>query len=416
MTKPQGADVREPPADPAPAQPGGLARLSGQSRFLAPSGRRGTMPPGFRRGRPRLYGSYAADGALLNTAAKRWWSLALLLAAVAAPFLVESQTTYLLTSAAIFAIAGIGLNLITGYAGQISLGHPFFMALGAYTAAVIAGQPGKKVYGWGWDLAVALPLAAVVPAVVGLVVAPLAMRVRGLYLAILTLGLLMVGAQLFKQWASLTGGSGVGRAGARPVLFGSDLSRTYALGPLIITKSTSLYLLSLVLLIVLGVAGRNLARSRTGRAFAAVRDRDIAAEIMGVPLLRTKTLAFMLSSGYAGVSGALLSMLVGRITPEQWDIFMAIQVLAIVVIGGVATISGSIIGAAFVVLLPKLLETLAPVLPGVGPSGQGVLSVFQLQTVLFGALIVVFLTLEPRGLFGLWQRVRTYFRTWPFGY
>ncbi len=393
-----------------------FGRLTGQSTFLAPTGRRGDVPWAARRGRPRLYSRYAADQALLNTATKRWWTLALVVAAFAAPFLVAGDITYLLSVATVFAIAGIGMNLITGYAGQISLGHPFFMAVGAYTAAVIAGAPGSSVYGLGWDLAIALPLAAVVPALIGLVVAPLAMRVRGLYLAILTLGLLMVGAQLFKQWAALTGGSGVGRAVARPTLFGSDLTRTYAMGPLLITKGISLYLLSLVLLIVLGVAARNLARSRTGRAFAAVRDRDIAAEMMGVPLLRTKTVAFMLSSGYAGIGGALLSMLVGRITPEQWDIFMAIQLLAIVVIGGVATISGTIIGAAFVVLLPKLLEVVAPFLPGVGPSGQGLISVFQLQTLLFGALIVVFLILEPRGLFGLWYRVRVYFATWPFRY
>ena len=239
---------------------------------------------------------------------------------------------------------------------------------------------------------------------------------RGLYLAVLTLGLLMLGQQLFKQWGALTGGSGVGRSVALPVLFGTDLTFTYAVGPLILTKETSLYLLCLVLLVLLGVAARNLARSRTGRAFAAVRDRDIAAELMGVSLLRTKTLAFMLSSAYAGVGGALLSILVGRIAPEQWDLFLSITMLAVVVIGGVATITGSLIGAAFVVLLPRLLEWAAPSLPFVSTGTGGLLSVFQLQTLLFGVLIIVFLTLEPRGLFGLWQRVRTYFTTWPFSY
>lgn len=390
----------------------GLIRLTGRSLRLAPKPGSVGLPRGFRIGRPKLHDSYAADRALLNTPAKRWWTLALVLVAFAAPFLLDN--IYLLTMTAIMAISGIGLNLITGYAGQISLGHPFFMALGAYTASVISGPAGKSTYGLGLDAALALPAAAIVPALVGLAVAPLAMRVRGLYLAILTLGLLMVGTQLFKQWASLTGGSGVGRKVALPVLFGSDLSRTYRMGPLLITKSISLYLIALVLLIVMGVAARNLARSATGRAFAAVRDQDIAAEMMGVPLLRTKTIAFMLSSGYAGVAGALLAMLVGRTTPEQWDIFLAIQLLAIVVIGGVATVSGSIIGAAFVVLLPKLLEIAAPILPGVGP--QGVITVFQLQTVLFGVLIVVFLIAEPRGLFGLWYRIRVYFASWPFRY
>ena len=175
--------------------------------------------------------------------------------------------------------------------------------------------------------------------------------------------LLMLGEQLFKQWASVTGGSGVGRAGAEPVLFGSDLTRTYAVGPLLLPPHTSLYLLCLVLLIVLGVAARNLARTRTGRAFAAVRDRDVAAEIMGVNLLRTKTLAFALSSAYAGVAGCLYAILIGRVAPEQWNILMAINLLAIVVIGGVATISGTLLGAAFVVLLPRLLEQVSPWLP-----------------------------------------------------
>ena len=239
---------------------------------------------------------------------------------------------------------------------------------------------------------------------------------RGLYLAVLTLGLLMLGQQLFKQWGALTGGSGVGRSVALPVLFGTDLTFTYAVGPLILTKETSIYLLCLVLLVLLGVAARNLARSRTGRAFAAVRDRDIAAELMGVSLLRTKTLAFMLSSAYAGVGGALLSILVGRIAPEQWDLFLSITMLAVVVIGGVATITGSLIGAAFVVLLPRLL--------GVGRALPAVRQHRHRRAAL-GLPAADPALRRPhhrlphpraRGLFGLWHRVRTYFTTWPFSY
>ncbi|MGB8380784.1 MAG: branched-chain amino acid ABC transporter permease, partial [Dermatophilaceae bacterium] len=300
------------------------ARLTGAARELAWSSQSATVPGPVRRGRPRIHTRYAADQALLDTPAKRWWTLGVLLVAVAAPFVVSANVSHVLATAMVYAIAGIGLNLLTGYSGQISLGHPFFMALGAYTAAVVSGRPGTVVWGLQLDLSIGLLAAAVVPALVGLLVAPLATRVRGLYLAVLTLGLLMLGQQLFKQWGALTGGSGVGRSVALPVLFGTDLTFTYAVGPLILTKETSLYLLCLVLLVLLGVAARNLARSRTGRAFAAVRDRDIAAELMGVSLLRTKTLAFMLSSAYAGVGGALLSILVGRIAPEQWDLFLSI--------------------------------------------------------------------------------------------
>ena len=395
----------------------GLERLTGFSRSLRSSEGGGTVPGSARRGRPRLITAYKSDLALLNTPAKRWWTLAAVLLAFVAPFFLARDMILLFSMAMVFAISGIGLNLLTGYAGQISLGHPFFMALGAYTAAVVSGRPSSTVWGWELDLSLALIAAAIVPGIIGLIVAPLAVRVRGLYLAVLTLGLLMLGEQLFKQWASLTGGSGVGRGVAQPVLFGNDLTIRYAVGPVIINRDISIYLICLVLLIALGVMARNIARSRTGRAFAAVRDRDIAAEIMGVNLLRTKTLAFVLSSAYAGVAGALLSMLIGRIAPEQWNIFLSIQLLAVVVIGGVATVTGSLIGAAFVVLLPRILEHYAPYIPFVSGSGQGgFLNVFQLQTILFGALIVFFLTVEPRGLFGLWYRVRTYFKAWPFSY
>lgn len=413
-TRPQSAGG---PTDTVTPEAQGLERLTGYSRTLRSSEGGGKVPSSVRRGRPRLVTSYASDQGLLNTPAKRWWTLGVLVIALAAPFLITKDLTLLVSMAMVFAISGIGLNLLTGYAGQISLGHPFFMALGAYTAAVISGTPGTVVWGLELDLAIALPLAALVPAIVGLLVAPLAVRVRGLYLAVLTLGLLMLGEQVFKQWTQLTGGSGVGRRVAEPVLFGQDLSVRYAVGPLIIDEDISLYLICLVLLVGLAVMARNVARSRTGRAFAAVRDRDIAAEIMGVNLLRTKTLAFVLSSAYAGVAGALMSMLVGRLVPEQWNIFLSIQLLAVVVIGGVATVTGSIIGAAFVVLLPRVLEHYAPYLPFIGGAGGGgLLTIFQLETLLFGALIILFLTLEPRGLFGLWYRVRTYFKAWPFSY
>ncbi|WP_256838739.1 branched-chain amino acid ABC transporter permease [Ornithinimicrobium faecis] len=394
----------------------GTDRLSGQSRSLRSGRTQGTVPRSVSRGRPGVVTRYADDQALLNTPAKRWWTLAAILVALVAPFLLARDLTHLVSTAFVLAIAGIGLNLLTGYAGQISLGHPFFMALGAYTGAVLGGVPGSVVWGLELDLSVVLVASAVVPAVVGLLVAPLAVRVRGLYLAVLTLGLLMLGEQLFKQWAAVTGGSGVGRAGASPVLFGTDLTTTYAVGPLIIRHETSMYLLCLGLLIVLAVAARNIARSRTGRSFAAVRDRDIAAEIMGVNLLRTKTLAFVLSSGYAGIAGCLYVMLIGRATPEQWNILFSIQLLAIVVIGGVATISGTLLGAAFVVLLPRVLEWAAQWLPFISTGSSGLLNVFQLQSILFGVMIVLFLILEPRGLYGLWHRVRTYAKSWPFSY
>lgn len=392
------------------------SRLTGHSARLNFENIAGRVSPQVRRGRAGLYTSYASNQALWNTPAKLWWTIGLVVLVTAAPFLIAADLTYLLTMTVIYAIGGIGLNLLSGYAGQISLGHAFFLGIGAYTAAVIGGTPGSTTWGLNLDLAIALPAAAVVAGVLGLVFAPLATRVRGLYLAILTLGLLMLGEHLFKALIPITGGQGMGRSPASRTLFGVDLNQTFAIGPLHIPPHISFYLLCLTLLAVLGIAARNLARGRYGRAFAAVRDRDIAAEVMGVNLLRTKTLAFALSSAYAGVAGALLAMLVGRINPEAWNLFMSIDFLAVVVIGGFATISGTLIGACFVVLIPKLLDEFSRVVPWISTSGGGLITVFQLKTILFGVLIILFITLEPRGLYGLWLRVRNYFKAWPFSH
>jgi branched-chain amino acid transport system permease protein len=377
-----------------------------------------STPLALRRGRPELYSDYASDQAIWNTPAKRISSLVLLAVAVYLPFTLGRDLMGLATTVVVYAIGGIGLNIISGYAGQISLGHAFFMGLGAYTAAFLGGSPSSTVRGLELDLLIWLPLAGIVPAFVGWLFAPLAARVRGLYLAILTLGLLFVGEHIFKEASWLTGGSGLGRAPADPVVLGFELyARRTILGRDVAAIGV-FYLFTLLVLLVLGIVARNIARSRPGRAFAAVRDRDIAAEVMGVPLLRTKRLAFTLSSFYAGIAGALLTIVLGFTTPERWNLLLSIDFLAVVLIGGVATISGPIIGAAFVVLMPRFIETFAGSLPFIATTvgGAGILNVFQLQRLLFGAMIVLFLVLEPRGLFGLWLRVRNYFKAWPFSY
>jgi branched-chain amino acid transport system permease protein len=382
------------------------------STGLAPKASRATL-----RGRPGLHTRYAADQAIWDTNAKKVWTAALVLAALAAPFLPfvsRSQQGYL-TLVCIYAIGGIGLNLVTGYAGQVSLGHAFFIGLGAYTATFFGGAPTASVRGLELDLLIWLPMAGLVPGLVGLLVAPLAARVRGLYLAILTLGLVFLGEHLFKELRTFTGGPGVGRRGAEAELLGFDLYSRGELFGIEYSRETPFYLFCLLLLIGLGILARNLARSSMGRAFAAIRDRDIAAEVMGVPLLRTKVVAFGISSFYAGIAGGLLTVFVGQIEPLNFNLLLSVEFLAIILIGGVATISGSIIGAAFVVLLPPIVQILAPSIPFVG-GGNALLSTQQLENVLFGGLIVAFLVLEPRGLFGLWLRVRNYWKAWPFSY
>jgi branched-chain amino acid transport system permease protein len=369
------------------------------------------------RSRPQLFTTYSAEMAIFNTRVKKFWISIGILGVLIIPFLVQRDMVALITTVFIYAIGGIGLNLLTGFAGQVSLGHAFFLGIGAYTAAVLGGESRGDVIGLGWDMAIWLPLAGLVPAVIALILAPLAARVRGLYLAILTLGLVFIGEHIFKEATPITGGAGVGRAPAEPILFGFNLFANQEIFGIKLDRFTVYYFGVFVIFVILALAARNFTRSRFGRSFAAVRDRDIAAEVMGVSLLRVKSLAFAISAFYAGIAGALLSVVIGRISPETWNFFLSIDFLAVIFIGGLASITGSIFGAIFVVMLPKLVNTLTGYLPIEAGVGQGaLLNVFEIQSIIFGVLIIVFLILEPRGLYGLWIRLRNYFKAWPFSF
>jgi branched-chain amino acid transport system permease protein len=370
-----------------------------------------------RRGRPELYTAYAADQALFNTPAKRISTGVLLLVVAAAPFLLSRDMAGLLTTAMIYAIGAIGLNLVTGYAGQVSLGHAFFVGLGAYTAATLGSPASGSLRGYDLEMWIWLPAAGLVAAFVGFLVAPLASRVRGLYLAILTLGLVFIGEHIFREMRSFTGGPGVGRRAAAPIVAGFDLSANQTILGFEIPGFRLFYLFCLVMLVVMAIAARNLARSKVGRAFAAVRDRDIAAEVMGVKLARTKVLAFTISSFYAGICGALLATSIRQIEPLFFNLNLSVLFLAMILVGGVATISGAIVGAVFIQMLPRFVQWLSGYVPGLSRSAQGgVISVDQAEGMLFGVLIVVFLILEPRGIYGMYLRVRNYFKAWPFSY
>ncbi len=368
------------------------------------------------RGRPELYTSYKQDMSLLNTNGKRLYVGVLLVVAVLLTFSFDDSVLQLLGTACVAGIGAIGLNIVTGYAGQVSLGHAFFMAIGAYTAAALSGDPDGRQVGFGiTSMLVWLPAAGAAAAIAGLIVAPLAVRLRGLYLAIVTLGLVFIGLYLFREWSSLTGGPGIGRQMATPELFGYRFDQDGEF----LTRSQKLYLLMLVLLVIFAVLARNLVRSRTGRAFAAIRDRDIAAAVIGVNLTRYKMIAFGVSSFYAGVAGALLFIVSsnGYAEPTAFDLLMSVQFIAMILIGGVATISGSIMGALFITLLPRITRELSPVLPFINDDATGGGITFQLaEAILYGLLIIVFLIFEPRGLFGIWIRIRNYWKAWPFSY
>jgi branched-chain amino acid transport system permease protein len=329
---------------------------------------------------------------------------------VAAPFLLSDFWLSVLNFAAIAGIGAIGLNLLTGYTGQVSLGHAFFIGLGAYTAGYLGGDLGLPFVVW-------LPAAGLLGAAVGVLIGPFALRLRGNYLVIVTLGLVFLGEHLFREMVFITGGVGTGRSSAKLEMFGTRLDERIEIGGFTVTREIKLYFVGLVVLLVLAVFAKNLTRSKVGRAFAAVRDRDIAAEVMGVELTRHKVIAFAVSSFYAGICGALLSTLTGFIEPGSYNLLTSVNFLAMILIGGVATLSGSLMGAAFVVLLPRLVQEVPRFIPFVeGQSTGGLITTFQLETLLFGVGIVAFMILEPRGLFGMWVRAKTYWRAWPFSY
>jgi len=363
-------------------------------------------------GRPTLYTSYKQDMSFFDTFPKLFSVLGIVLVAAYLPMTLQDDILKILGTGFVLAIGAIGLNIVTGYAGQVSLGHAFFVGVGAYTSAVLAGDPDGRYLGFGVTFAPLWIFAGgCAAALCGAVVAPLAIRLRGLYLAIVTLALVFIGIYFFGEWTEVTGGTGVGRDAAEPVLFGNDLTQDGAY-----TEEQKLYWFFLVILVILAVVARNLARSRVGRAFAAVRDRDIAAGVMGVNLTKYKLTAFTISSFYAGVAGSLLFAANGHFSPEQFSLLMSVQFIAMVLIGGAATISGSIMGAMLIALLPRITSELPGLVSFISSSAAEHPNVFEVEQILYGVLIIAFLIFEPRGLFGIWLRVRTYWKSFPFSY
>jgi len=399
------------------------------------------------RYRPGLVADYRSDAAIFRSNVQRFWFGVLLVALVVlglggtipllpglVDFSLEGELLLLAVSAMFASIGAMGLNIVTGYAGQVSLGHAFFLGVGAFTGALLGGvevtrevidlDSGQFVektllWGLGLDMIIWVPAAGLVAAFMGLLVAPVAFKLRGLYLAFVTLGLVFLGEHLFREMKVITGGVGVGRDTGVPSLFGFRFDEPGEVFGVFLTKNQKLYFLGLVLVIVFGVVAKNLARSRIGRALSAVRDRDIAAEIMGIPLARYKLIAFVVSSFYAGVAGALLFATIGQLEPSAFNLLLSIEYIAMVLIGGIATVTGSIMGAVFITFLPRIVKWLAGFwvfgFISDSPSG-GFVTFAQTEQLLFGGLIVAFLIVEPLGLYGIWIRIRNYWKAWPFSY
>jgi len=317
-----------------------------------------------------------------------------------------------------FAFAGVaaalGLGLLLGQAGQLSLGHSFFVAVGAYGYTFLAAEDRtvgvSHQAGLGLPPVVALVLAVSLAGVAGLLFSPIAARLRGIYLGIASLGLVFVGQHVLFNMEALTGGFN-GRNVPGFTLLGlsfDDLpgETLYVLG-VPFGREEKLWYLGLAVAAIAYLTCRNLVRGRPGRALRAVRDRELMAGIMGVPVTRYKAYAFLVSSMYAGLGGVLLALAFGRIVPETFGMLLAVEYLAMVVIGGLASPAGAVAGAVFVSCLPAVLERYAAVLPGLAPDGAEGISPAIAARFAFGTAIVALLLLEPGGAAAIGGRLRS---------
>lgn len=353
-----------------------------------------------------FHSTYAADMQIRPKPLQRIRAGVILVAILVVPFIANNYQLTLINQIVIASIGAIGLNILTGFTGQISLGQAGFMAIGAYGSGLLTNELGLP-----WPLAVII--ACFITALIGAMFGLPSLRLKGLYLAIATLA-----AQQIIQWFIVRGpilmdrmGMPLKSLGTRtealvipaPTLFGINLSRDF-----------NFYWLGMFCLLLTVMFAVNLFRTKVGRAFVAIRDQDIAAEVMGVDVFRYKLLAFAISSFFVGLSGALIAQYRLIVSFERFTIDTSILYLAIIIIGGLGSISGSIYGAIFMTLLPAVLSNIGRGLQDTIPSISAIIPF--VQRAVFGLTIILFLVFEPEGLAKIWRDIKDYFRLWPFSY
>jgi branched-chain amino acid transport system permease protein len=335
---------------------------------------------------------YAADEALFDTGLQKFLLVLAIVAAILFPFVANPYWLFLACLCAINVASATGLNILTGYTGLVSLGQAAFMSVGAYTVAVLEIHLGTPFL-------LNLLIGGFVTALVGIAVGIPSLRVKGLYLAIATIAASVVLHFVFSHWALTGSVQGLSMPPAR--FFGVTMDQPFQLYWMIMPAT---------ILMVIGAA--NLFRTRIGRAFIAIRDRDISAEVLGIPLLRYKLMSFAVSSFYAGLAGGLWAYFFRVVTPESFPLVNSIFFLAAIIVGGMGTILGGILGAVFMTMVPEILKFGAGLVTPFYPDALALLA--PVRTIVFGALIVGFLVFEPQGLAEIWRRIRRFFHLWPF--
>ncbi len=339
--------------------------------------------------------TYRADMVLRRTHAQKVRIVLLVAFVLAFPFFASRYGLTLANQVGIATIGAIGLNILTGYTGQISLGQGGFMAVGAYTAGILTARMGMPWYA-------STLVACLVTALVGAVFGIPSLRLKGLYLAIATLAAQEIILWVVTHWEVVTGGVDA-LVVPNPMLFGVQMNTDFRFYWVVwaLAGLTALFTV-------------NLFRTRYGRAFIAIRDQDIAAQVMGVDLFRYKLLAFAISSFFVGLAGALIAHYRNIVTWERFTIDISVLYLAMIIIGGLGSVSGSFFGAAFMTLLPAALTNMSRALKNSIPVIDAVIPFIQQAT--FGLVIILFLIFEPEGLRKIWQDLKDYFRLWPFSY
>lgn len=333
---------------------------------------------------------------LTDSPAVKVWVVVLLLGLVAAPFLVSTFLLSYVTIMLFTVVGALGITVLTGFTGLISLGHVGFLMLGGYAYAI-------GVTRLGLPPEVAFIASAIVPAVFGLIVGLPSLRLHGLYLAITTLAFSYIVSAVILAGGKFTG-AGRGILLARPRIFGVDLS-----------SDRTFFWFCLTVCVLAVIATLNFRRSYIGRALVAIRDNDIAARTMGINLVRYKLLAFLVSAALTGVAGALMGLYLSVVSVESYPFLLSIEALAIIIVGGLGSVLGAVFGTIFIVALP---EVFAVLVSSLGGRLQDLLntSAHEIKSVLYGLAIIGFLRFDPRGLRGIWHDIRHVWVYWPLRY
>lgn len=313
------------------------------------------------------------------------------------PFICSAYNMYIFNTIGIMAIGAIGLNILVGYTGQISLGHGAFFGVGAYAAAIVATRFHLPFF-------VAVPCAGMVTAIVGMIFGLPSSRLKGLYLTIATLAGQFIIEYTLIHWESVTMGT-MGITLPKASLFGLEITGDLGF----------FYTIFIIFIIMLWMA-INLMRTKYGRAFVAIRDNDRAAEGMGIPIFSYKLLSFGISSFYAGIAGALWAYYTVSITTEPFNLGLSVEYIAMVIIGGMGNMAGAVFGAIFITFLNEGLRWMTDIMMNMGVFAKAGLNMAPLKEFIFGLAIVLFILFEPRGLAEVWRIVRSSFRLWPFSY